>query len=412
MLRTPYESGELLTEAWLMRELQVASAGQVAADERLEFGRLRGSASSALVLYGAGNLGRRTLTGLRAVGIEPVAFVDASPTRQRDGVDGLRVLSPSEAAAEFGEHALFVVTVWSPSRRHEFGEIHRSLASLGVKRLVSFVSLYRAYADQFLPYYCLDLPHRLYQESGLIREAYRSLADGESRDEFLRQLTYLLSLMDVVDIPRGGNPVPTYFPPDLVTLRRDEVFIDCGAYDGDTCASLIEESGGAFDSVIAFEPDPAAAAQLAEMVEQLQPQLRSRVRVIQAAVSDENGTARFEGGGTPGSRVSEGGTILVPTVKLDTALADQMATFVKMDIEGAELGALRGSSDLIRRARPILAVCVYHEQDHLYRVPLLLRDLCFNYEFYLRRQGPDGDLVCFAIPEERLEGRHRVPRGN
>ena len=76
-----------------------------------------------------------------------------------------------------------------------------------------------------------------------------------------------------------------------------------------------------------------------------------------------------------------------------------------MDIEGAELDALRGSSELIRRARPILAVCVYHLQDHLYRVPLLLRGPSSNYQFYLRRQGPDGDLVCFAIPEERLRGR-------
>ena len=80
-----------------------------------------------------------------------------------------------------------------------------------------------------------------------------------------------------------------------------------------------------FDSVTAFEPDPAAPRSWVRW-SNICHHIWSRVRVVQSAVSNENGTADFEGGGTPGSRVSERGTILVPTVKLDTALADKTAT--------------------------------------------------------------------------------------
>ena len=336
--------------------------------------------------------------------IHPVAFADSSADIQGTDVEGIPVLSPDAAAQAYGETDVFVAAAWSPSRPHVFPEINRLLASRGVCRIVSFAALYWAYPDIFLPYYSIDLPHRLYEQGSDVLSAYECLSDDESRTEYRRQLTYLLSLMDVVDIPRGGDPVPTYSPPDLVVLRPDEVFIDCGAYDGDTLRWLLDATGGVFHSVIAFEPDPQALSHLEQVLAGLEQGISDRVRVLQAAVSSESGSVRFEGGGTPGSRLSAAGDLVVPAVSLDDALADVTPSFIKMDIEGAELAALRGARATIRRARPILAICVYHEQDHLYRVPLLLRNLCPEYRLYLRRQGPDGDLVCFAIPLERSVG--------
>lgn len=70
-----------------------------------------------------------------------------------------------------------------------------------------------------------------------------------------------------------------------------------------------------------------------------------------------------------------------------------------MDIEGSELDALVGAQELIRRANPILAVCAYHRQDHLWRVPLLIHSISDQYRFFLRPHGSEGwDLVCYAVP--------------
>ena len=390
-----------LSAEWLETHLSAASAAIVARDERTLCDELAGVPGADLLLFGAGNLGRRTLAGLRRVGVEPLAFVDNSPALQGTVISGKRVLAPATAVAEFGEDAVFVATAWSPSRGHVHGQIFQALRKLGARRLVSFVPLYWHHAAEFLPYYSLDLPHRLYEYGDDVREAYARLNDHQSREQFLRQLSYLLSMMDTVDLPRGGQ-AQTYFPRDLVELGHREVFVDCGAYDGDTVESFLEATSGRFDALVAFEPDPYAVEQLRTLVRRLPPGASGSIRVEQKAVGPAAGSLRFEGGGTPGSRLSETGSLTVECVTLDTELGDVVPTFIKMDIEGAEEGALLGSAETIRAHRPVLAICVYHLQSDLYRLPTLIARLCPDYSLFLRRQGGDGDLVCFAIPNERL----------
>jgi hypothetical protein len=74
-----------------------------------------------------------------------------------------------------------------------------------------------------------------------------------------------------------------------------------------------------------------------------------------------------------------------------------------MDIEGAEPDALAGAGGLVARHRPVLAVCVYHVQNHLWRLPLQMRALADDYRYYLRPYNEEGwDLVCYGVPAERL----------
>jgi hypothetical protein len=78
-------------------------------------------------------------------------------------------------------------------------------------------------------------------------------------------------------------------------------------------------------------------------------------------------------------------------------------TMIKMDIEGAEYDALLGARQTIQRDRPILAICVYHTQNDIWRIPLLIRELVPNYVLYLRAYEGDGfQTVVFAVPPERL----------
>ncbi|MGO8746186.1 MAG: hypothetical protein ACLQNE_09370, partial [Thermoguttaceae bacterium] len=61
--------------------------------------------------------------------------------------------------------------------------------------------------------------------------------------------------------------------------------------------------------------------------------------------------------------------------------------------------ALAGARQTILRHHPALAVCVYHRQEHLWEIPLYLRDLWDGYRFFLRRHGDEfGDVVCYALP--------------
>lgn len=387
----------IVDEAWLSSELVASRTAEVARAERALFDDLAGDGRNALVLFGAGNLGRRTLAGLREEGVEPLAFVDNSPTLSGGQVDGLEVLAPAQAVRRHAA-ATFVTTVWTPVGRLAYPAVAAQLRDLAGPRPVSFVSLYWKYARRFLPYHCLSLPHELYMAADEVKGAYARLADERSRREFLIQLSYLVSDMTAVEI-RHRREGDWYFPRDLVALRDDEVFVDCGAYDGDTLLSFVAAAGARFAAAFAFEPNPCAADRLARAVAGLPHQVRERVAVEQRAVAAATGIQRFCSDAGPGSRVTHGGDITVEAVCLDDALSDSAPTFIKMDIEGAELDALAGARAVIARARPILAVCAYHRQEDIHRVPNTLAEMCPDYRFYLRRL--EGDLVCFAVPTER-----------
>jgi hypothetical protein len=77
---------------------------------------------------------------------------------------------------------------------------------------------------------------------------------------------------------------------------------------------------------------------------------------------------------------------------------------IKMDIEGAEYDALRGGTNVIKRDQPILAICVYHTQSDIWRIPLLIREMLPKHRLYLRGYEGDGfQTVMYAVPLERAQ---------
>jgi FkbM family methyltransferase len=389
----------VVTQDWVDSELRADLADSVALEERRVFDRLAGERGQPLVLFGAGNLGRRVLAGPRRVGEEPAAFIDNSPSLWGTVVEGLTVLSPADASARLGDRAVVVVTIWSPRGRLAYPDVAAQMGALGCTRTVPFAPLLWKYQEEFLPYFCIDAPHRLYQHADEVRVSL-GLIDQSSRREYLTQLSYLLSPMDSIDITMPS--ASSYFPRDLIHLSRDEVFVDCGAYDGDTLLSFLNATGGRFRSVLAIEPDPGAAARLRAAVRDLPAHLRKRVVVHEKAVGAESGRVQFDASGTPGSRITASGGLSVECIALDSLQGSPVPTFIKMDIEGAEADALLGAAVTIRSYRPILAVCIYHFQSDLYRLPALVHRLCPGYTLVLRRQGTASeDVVCFAIPNER-----------
>jgi hypothetical protein len=104
------------------------------------------------------------------------------------------------------------------------------------------------------------------------------------------------------------------------------------------------------------------------------------------------------------SRLSKNGSVTVPLFKLDTLLKDERPTFIKMDIEGAELEALWGAREIIRKHSPVLAICAYHESDHLWQIPLLIHSINPDLNLYLRRYlEATWELIWYAVPKGRVK---------
>jgi FkbM family methyltransferase len=363
--------------------------------ERTAFDCELAKSEGRLVLVGAGNLGRRALSCLRSAGITPLAFTDNGRDLWGTEVDNVPILSPEVAAERFGRSALFVVTIWSPG--HRYADTRQRLLGLGCRNVICATRLRWKFADQLLPDYCQDLPHKVYEQASSVLEAASLMADDFSREQYLHQVRWRA----LGDFGELSPPQPhQYFPDGLFRLLPREVFIDCGAYDGITIRRFLKRSRE-FLRIYAIDADPSNYKQLVRTISALPD--RDRIESHYLAVGAKHDRVRFQSTGTVQAAVSSNGDIEVEQVPLDDLLKGAEPTFIKMDIEGAELGALEGARHLIRQSQPLLAVCVYHTPSDLWRIPLKIHELAPRHALYLRPHVEDGwDLVCYAIPPERV----------
>ena len=315
------------------------------------------------------------------------------------------MLAPSAAAREFGTRAVFVVAIWGANSPHRLAHSRQQLTQLGCDCVVSFAPLAWKYPGALLPHYLQDLPHKVIAQKDAVRAALDVWEDDASRAEYVAQVRLRL----LADFDGLSHPVkhPAYFPPDLYAWRDDEWIVDGGAYDGDTIRTLSVLHGERFGHVLALEPDAANFARLQATVAELPaavtsahrlPPTRARLRAAGRCISvrpARRHRRRVRQLGT--------GTIAVPAEPLDALLGGAVPTMLKLDIEGAEIDALLGARETIRRHAPVLAICVYHRQDDLWTIPLMLRNWRDDYAFFLRPHNEEGwDLVCYAVPRERL----------
>lgn len=381
-----------------LRQVFEEPLSSVMARERNALQDLLDGRNNKVVLFGAGNLGRRSCQALRTVGVEPLAFSDNNPNLWGTLVENIVVLSPEDAAHRFGTEAAFIVTIWNTS--HWYTDTRQKLTGLGCTCVCPPSSVYWRFPEQFLPFFAQDQPRKVVEQASDILAAYDLWADDRSREEYVQQVRW--RALGDWDFHRPYEE--SYFPA-MLGLRSDEVFVDCGAFDGDTIKALRARCRDEFERIIAIEPDSSSFHSLEAYVAGLPAAVRKKIVLLEAAVGAERSTVRFDSTGTLGSHISAEGHFDIPCVPLSEIIGKTAVTYIKMDIEGAEYDALLGAREVIERDRPVLGICVYHLQNDLWRLPLLMREMVPEYRMYLRLHEPDGwQSVAYAVPPDRLYG--------
>lgn len=186
----------------------------------------------------------------------------------------------------------------------------------------------------------------------------------------------------------------TYFDLPNLPHEKDEIFVDAGGYDGGSSKNFAEWARS-FKHIYAFEPDPQ---NISVCEETLQVIPAGKATVLPYGVWQEKGILRFRSDGTIWSSIESDGNLRVPVTSIDEELGEEHLTFIKMDIEGSELSALKGAEQSIRNNHPKLAISIYHRPEDIFTLPALLLTYHPDYKFYLRHYSLGSvDTVLYAI---------------
>ena len=299
------------------------------------FGLEKYEEDTSFVICGAGKFGRNTLKALKHAGYKVKCFLDNDRSKSGSYIEDIKVLSFVEFASN-EELNKNTVVILDNCRLSEV--FFAELCSLGYPQ------------------------DRIYRTSdNVVRTAFGEI----------------------------------YF--DLFKANgKDEVFIDAGSYNGETTRDFIKWCNGEYKKIYAIEPMQDGYYMTSSELKNI-----PNVELCRCALSNCYGEANFAQSyqGLMGARLGENGDY-VEKVKIDTIdniVSDEYVTFIKMDIEGAELEALKGAENVLRKCKPKLAISLYHKNEDLYQIPIWLSKVVPEYKFYLRHySNKRWDLVLYC----------------
>jgi FkbM family methyltransferase len=381
-----------------------------------------------VVLYGAGSAGKELFPVLQRHGVAPVCFCDSNPSRVGKNYCGLPIISMSDLQLNHKE-SVIVVSIGAYS-----DQIKQQLIEAGFdKGKVLTVDNQEA-----LYYYC-HVAQWYWPEEDLAAHAddllkvYNILSDQKSRDIFASRIALFAGGADFKSYQNfiskfsdaGQNVQPGYecspancdseaylqFNNDLLKLKNDEVLFDGGAFTGDSTLEFIKACDRQrliYKEIVCFEPDPLAFAQLREnTVDCANISLRpfglwSHATTITFADSNilAPGSTRIISGNVDSSVEEAAGITEIHTTTIDEEISENRVTLIKMDIEGAEIEALRGALQTIARDQPKLIISAYHKRDDIFEIPLLIQQMVPEYKLYFRHfSNCFNETTLFAIPD-------------
>lgn len=217
------------------------------------------------------------------------------------------------------------------------------------------------------------------------------LADEVSRATFLKLLSFRSSYDLDKLIGFTERQTEQYFEDFLDLHPEAPVFLDVGGFDGFTSKEFIRRFPKT-RAVYIFEPEPVnfdrCSTDLAD---------HKNVRVLPYGASEKNETLRFSANGSA-SRFCDDGEISLEVRRIDDLMEDA-PTYIKMDIEGAELGAIRGAEQTIATHKPALALCVYHRPSDFWDIPRAVLSIEPGYKLYLRHYTESiYETVMYFVP--------------
>jgi FkbM family methyltransferase len=347
--------------------------------------------NQAVWIFGAGQFGRGLCAALQRNGYEVGGFVESRPAAKQ--VMGLPLIGWQEWSPKLTGEPLCIGIF---NRGMPLDELESLARQAGARDVFLPWDLYCAFKQDLGWRFWLSEPEFILSNLDRLAKALHCLSDETSKR----------CLLDIAAFRLGLNTSYGSFQHEdnqyfnamtLEALQGKSIrFVDGGAYNGDTYLELCKLAD--VQEAYLFEPDVANYAQLLQNTAYAGRQ----VQCLPLGLSDHYAILSFNGGNGEGASITAGGDAHIAVAALDNVLAGHSVNFIKLDVEGAEFKALQGAKELIERARPVLAISLYHCPEDLWELPLTLKAMCEDYRFHIRQHYSNSfDSVLYAVPSDR-----------
>lgn len=354
-----------------------------------------------IVIYGAGGNGRQFYKAIKQKGQQVDFFIDQySNAKEYDGVQIVRLADVTDKSVPVYVSVSCTSTL-----------IANQLREMGFENVSDFnesVLVFPEIINAFLPivhWYSEELSEMVNPQK---IEALSQLFSDQKSHDVLQNIVDFRTHM-TAETYQKNDTVTQYFPEDIDLfshLKTGVRMVDCGAFIGDTLQQTVNYFDGQnkkIDYIALIEPDSKNLQPLQENVKKYSKKMD--LMVVPAGVWSDSQILEFDSNGSS-SVVMESGesnpqaTEKVPVVAIDQVFYGLKPNYIKMDIEGAEVNAIKGAEQVIRDFSPVLAICLYHRGSDLWEIPLAIHKMNPNYQYYLRVHGDMGlETVIYCVPK-------------
>jgi FkbM family methyltransferase len=344
------------------------------------------SFEQGIVIYGAGFVGMWAYQYLNSIGAKVGYFVDRDLNKTGSKIGQALVHLPEP-------NVLNNIPAMLIASRHVVKQIQEEMRPYGFPAL------------SFDGYFVI----KNYERLANVRDSY--LKDSKSIETFNALLITMLT-GDLTSC-RAMMEKDMYFGLPEFSGSFDEIFVDAGAFVGDSVERFVWENLGTFRHIYAFEPGEKQFAAMRTRVNRLAEEWAfslDNITLVKAGLS--SGSGRMRCTFVDDYPLRHGLMDLVNDEKhqenfissevcsLDDYLDGREVSFIKADVEGMEMLLLAGAQKTIKRFKPKMALCAYHYPSDLFEIAEFVRSLVPEYQFHLRQHAPIfGDFVLYCHVE-------------
>ncbi|BCZ48620.1 hypothetical protein psyc5s11_46870 [Clostridium gelidum] len=340
-----------------------------------------------IVLFGAGRIGKQVLNTLKKYGFKVAYFCDNNKDIWGDCIDGVYILPPNYIKNNIKD-TLVIVSMMT------YVEVIKQLESMNAQYIFSDI-------DGTLGF--LPCPN-LYNNIEKLKQVNDLFIDDFSKKVYLNVIK--ARIFQQLSFGLSGNllihPIvtgPQYFDTEFFIYTDNEIFIDCGAYDGDSTVEFfltMHQLNLKNSKVYAFEPDRENYDNFLKTIENYN---LNNVKIFNYGVGNDNYNISMEQIQNCRNNNEE---YEIKICKIDDIVKNEPITFIKMDIEGFELDALKGAENTIKNNKPKLAISIYHNSQDLYEIPLYLKSIVPEYKFFVRHHSNSTifETICYAYVDK------------